>query len=109
MTQGASPARIGPEDLPQETRGASVVHLQQPCRVIPWGRREGIVLGPEGKDQKAIYYITTRAAAIEPLVQKVKKALGDLVKDVRILSTIARTWNSSRGMPSDPTRSERPG
>ena len=56
--------------------------------MIPWGRREGIVLGPEGKDQKAIYYITTRAAVIEPLVQKVKKALGDLVKDVRASSRL---------------------
>jgi molecular chaperone HtpG len=32
---------------------------------------------------------TTRAAAIEPLVQKVKKALGDLVKDVRASSRLA--------------------
>jgi molecular chaperone HtpG len=32
---------------------------------------------------------TTKAAAIEPLVQKVKKALGDLVKDVRASSRLA--------------------
>ena len=32
---------------------------------------------------------TTKAAAIEPLVQKVKKSLGDLVKDVRASSRLA--------------------
>jgi molecular chaperone HtpG len=32
---------------------------------------------------------TSKAAAIEPLVQKVKKALGDLVKDVRASSRLA--------------------
>ena len=49
---------------------------------------------------------TAKAAAIEPLVQKVKKALGDLVKDVRASSRLADSPSCIVVDEHDPTRAD---
>jgi molecular chaperone HtpG len=46
---------------------------------------------------------TTKAAAIEPLLQKLKKALGDLVKDVRASSRLADSPSCIVVDENDPT------